>query len=169
MNDKKFILEDNVLEHLKYLQDIIKRMADNSFKIKGWCITLTSALLGLLVASENVSNKEMIIVVVPVIGFWLMDTYYLNLERIFRDRYESDVEKIKNKKLDEVNLFSYSKRILKGNKTKIVYESIEKYLKFIGKNIVKVLNFISVFFSSSMLLTYIPIILIIFFIINIIK
>jgi len=36
-------------KHLVLLQDVIKRLAGNSFLIKGWSVTLVTALLGLAV------------------------------------------------------------------------------------------------------------------------
>ncbi|EJR5061319.1 hypothetical protein NXS93_001743, partial [Campylobacter jejuni] len=32
--------EKIIIEELKMIQDIIKRMADNSFKLKNWCLTV---------------------------------------------------------------------------------------------------------------------------------
>ena len=35
------------LKHLDYILSTINRMADNSFKVKGWMVTLISALMAL--------------------------------------------------------------------------------------------------------------------------
>ena len=75
---------ENRIRHLEFIQAVINRMANNSFLIKGWCITLVSALLG-LVAKDN--NKNFIIVVFfPAFMFWLLDAYYLRQERLFRKK-----------------------------------------------------------------------------------
>ena len=60
-------------------------MNQNSFQIKGWMITLVSALLALYASSEK--PVYIIIVVVPTFIFWLLDAYYLQQERRFRGVY----------------------------------------------------------------------------------
>lgn len=47
MNEKK-------LKHLEFLQNVITRMNSNSFMIKGWAITLVSALFVLAAKDANV-------------------------------------------------------------------------------------------------------------------
>ena len=77
---------ENRIRHLEFIQAVINRMASNSFLIKGWCITLVSALLG-LAGKDN--NKNFIIVVFfPAFMFWLLDAYYLRQERLFRKKYD---------------------------------------------------------------------------------
>ena len=77
---------ENRIRHLEFIQAVINRMANNSFLIKGWCITLVSALLG-LAGKDN--NKNFIIVVFfPAFMFWLLDAYYLRQERLFRKKYD---------------------------------------------------------------------------------
>ena len=77
---------ENKIRHLEFIQAVIDRMASNSFLIKGWCITLVSALLGL--AAKDNDKKFMIIVFFPALMFWLLDAYYLRQERLFRRKYE---------------------------------------------------------------------------------
>lgn len=72
-------------KHLEFTQNIINRMAQNSFMIKGWTVTLVSALAAL---SANESDKIfMLIAYIPTIAFWLLDAYYLYQERLFRTLY----------------------------------------------------------------------------------
>lgn len=68
------------------IEDIITRMADNSFKIKGWTITLVSALLAL--GSLKYISYFILIAFIPVILFALLDAYYLSNERKFRSLYD---------------------------------------------------------------------------------
>jgi len=60
-------------------------MNQNSFQIKGWMITIVSALLALYANSENVIYIS--IAIVPVVIFWMLDAYYLQQERKFRGVY----------------------------------------------------------------------------------
>jgi len=41
------------LKHLEMIQGIINRMAGNFFLLKGWCITLISALFALAANNSN--------------------------------------------------------------------------------------------------------------------
>lgn len=75
-------------KHLEMIQEIITRMSDKSMAIKGWCITLIS---GLFIFSER--NKDfrfyfILIIAMPLISFYILDTYYLILERKYRILYE---------------------------------------------------------------------------------
>ena len=45
---------ENKIKHLEFIQSTITRMNQNSFQIKGWMITLVSALLALYASSERV-------------------------------------------------------------------------------------------------------------------
>lgn len=76
---------ENKIRHLEFIQAIISRMANNSFLIKGWCITLVSALLGL--AAKDNDKKFIIVVLFPALMFWLLDAYFLRQERLFRRKY----------------------------------------------------------------------------------
>lgn len=163
MSIRNEILNIDDTEHLKYLQDIIKRMADNSFKIKGWSITITGGLLALLIANDKASVKDLLVVYVPIIGFWLIDAYYLMLERIFRNRYENDVEKIKSKEYSNIKYFSFGKvykRKSIGDRCKNL--SLEKSWDTLS-------NYIDSLLSTSMILTYIPMCLSIILIMHILN
>lgn len=76
---------ENKTKHLEFIQATITRMNQNSFQIKGWMITLVSALLALYASSEK--TVYIIIAVVPTFVFWLLDAYYLQQERRFRGVY----------------------------------------------------------------------------------
>lgn len=78
-------MENNKIKHLEFIQSTITRMNQNSFQIKGWMITLVSALLALYVSSEKV--VYILIAIVPTIVFWFLDAYYLQQERRFRGVY----------------------------------------------------------------------------------
>lgn len=73
--DKEKIL----IEEVKVAQDIIKRMASNSFSVKTWTITLIVATL-LFKGSSN----HTFIAFIPLFAFWFLDSYYLQQERLFR-------------------------------------------------------------------------------------
>jgi len=71
-----------LLKEVELVQETIKRMANNSFLIKGWTITLVVATLLLK------GNKTQIYVsLLPLISFWFLDAYFLHQERLYRKLY----------------------------------------------------------------------------------
>ena len=76
---------ENKIKHLEFIQSTITRMNQNSFWIKGWMITIVSALLALYANSGNA--KYIFVAVVPTFIFWLLDAYYLQQELKFRGVY----------------------------------------------------------------------------------
>lgn len=81
---------NNVNEtHLSYIQDVIKRMGQNSFQSKGWCITLDSALIAFNLANRqaDAAHVSIVIAIAVTVLFALVDTYYLYLERGYRYLY----------------------------------------------------------------------------------
>ena len=76
----------NKLKHLEMIQMTISRMASNSFLLKGWSITLTVGSFVLISYTSNVI--PLTAVVVPIIFFWILDSYYLLQERRYRCLYD---------------------------------------------------------------------------------
>ena len=77
MNEKK-------LKHLEFIQGVINRLGNNSFLVKSWCVTIVAALAAL---SSGTKDQYIIIAYFPVFVFWLLDSYYLWQERLFRELY----------------------------------------------------------------------------------
>jgi hypothetical protein len=77
-------------KHLDYLQAIITRHNTNSFMLKGWAITLLSALLALsgAIKEPNIS----LVAIMPILIFWCLDTFYLSNERCFVDLFNAAVK-----------------------------------------------------------------------------
>lgn len=80
------------LKHLEMLQQIISRMANNSFLIKGWSLTLISAILTFSTATKDITQGNMyfvlLIALLPALAFWYLDAYFLRQERLFRKLYD---------------------------------------------------------------------------------
>lgn len=77
---------DRRLSHLQMLQAVITRMAGNSFLLKGWSVTLVSALFALAAAKANI--YFIYLAYFPVVSFWILDGYFLRQERLFRALYD---------------------------------------------------------------------------------
>ena len=92
-----------VQAHLTIMQDVIQRMAENSRSCKVWCITLISAVLVLVARTEK--PDHVLIALAPAVLFLVLDTYYLALERAFRDSYKAFVCKLHNDTLTSPDLY----------------------------------------------------------------
>lgn len=78
-------MNDEHIKHLEFIQGIITRMAQCSFWVKGWCVTLVSAFLALYAKMGN--EKMLVCTIIPIFTFWGLDAYFLKQERIFRELY----------------------------------------------------------------------------------
>lgn len=75
-----------MIEYLEMIQNIINRMAGNSFKLKGWAVTLVSGAFALAAKDANV--VFCLVAVIPILAFWGLDSYYLEQEKLYRELYE---------------------------------------------------------------------------------
>lgn len=125
------------------IQAIITRMANNSFALKGWAVTLVAGLFAL--SSKDANQFYYLVTYIPIVVFWFLDAYYLDQERWFRKLYEKVIQ------IDEANIdFSmvppYPKcddvTNPKERKKKIAAEKREAYFK--------------VFISTTILGFYLP-------------
>lgn len=94
MPEERSYREDSpaVQAHLKITQSVIQRMASNSSSCKAWCITLVSAIL--VIVADKGKPSYALIAGVPTLLFLVLDTYYLALERCFRQSYNKFIEKL---------------------------------------------------------------------------
>ena len=77
---------DRKVTHLQLLQAVITRMGGNSFLLKGWSVTLVSAMFALAAAKTNI--YFIYLSYFPVLMFWALDGYFLWQERLFRALYD---------------------------------------------------------------------------------
>lgn len=85
-------------KHLEFIQHIITRMANNSFLLKGWSLTISTAIVGLASKSEGIAGDYFMLF--PVVLFWYLDSYYLSQERAFRKLYK----KVSTEQVDNYSL-----------------------------------------------------------------
>ena len=90
-------------KYLDILQDVIKRMANNSSSCKSLCITLVSAIA--VVITNKVKSSYVWITLIPVVLFCFLDAYYLGLEQGFRATYNEFVGKMQNNVATTEDLF----------------------------------------------------------------
>jgi len=104
--NKEFLDESSpsVQAHLGILQGVIQRMALNSSQCKAWCITIVSAIL-VIIADKSKPDYAWI-ALLPTILFLSLDSYYLALEKGFRESYNQFVAKIYANRLSPSDLYS---------------------------------------------------------------
>ena len=74
------------MQHLQMIQDIISRMAGNSFLLKGWAVTLIAGIFAL--SSNDTDKLYFLVAYIPILVFWGLDSYYLCQERKYRKLYD---------------------------------------------------------------------------------
>lgn len=101
--------------YLTMIENVISRMTTNSFLIKGWTITMISAILTLAV-SKKLNYKVYVIAVVVNIAFCFIDCFYLRTERLYRNMYNG-VLTLKNN-LEQIAFFDLDAKKYKDKNTK---------------------------------------------------
>ncbi len=74
-------------EHLEMIQNVINRMGNNSFLLKGWAVLVIVAIFTFTGESNN-DIRCILFTNVPLVVFWGLDSYYLQLERKYRKLYD---------------------------------------------------------------------------------
>ena len=88
---------ENKRKHLEFIENAITRMNTNSFMIKGWTITLVSALFAL--AAKDANRLYVFIAYIPLPLFWILDGFFLSKERQYRGLYNK-VSVLEENKID---------------------------------------------------------------------
>ncbi|HRK26305.1 MAG TPA: hypothetical protein PK239_03345 [Chitinophagales bacterium] len=90
LNYHKEILQ----KELALIQDVIKRMASNSFQVKAWTIALFSAIIAFSIDKLTAQNNQVMgiftstLLLVPILCFWYLDAFFLSTERLYRNIYK---------------------------------------------------------------------------------
>ncbi len=92
---------EKVVKHLEMTQTVINRLGRNSFLLKSWSMTILVAAM-VLITRENLQNPYLVlserenlqnpyfalVFFLPIVGFWILDGYYLWQQRLFRYVYD---------------------------------------------------------------------------------
>lgn len=89
MNDNQSA--EKKMKHLELIANVIERMGNNSYQLKGWTVTLITILSA--IAVKEADKHIAFLFLVPLITFWLIDSKYLQLERKFRELYRQVANK----------------------------------------------------------------------------
>ena len=104
-----------VHKHLEIMQGVIGRMAENSRSCKVWCVTLVAAVLVLVARTGE--PQHALIAIVPASLLYLLDAYYLMLERRFRNSYNCFVGKVHTGRVCVKDLYAV---VAKGSRARIM-------------------------------------------------
>lgn len=143
----------NKIKHLEFIQDIINRHNSNSFQIKGWTITIISAIFAL---SGSIGKPFLSLISLGIIFvFWILDSMFLANERCFISLYNcvnnNNKLKIKTTKLKR----RIRERTSTTNKKYVVNDLSMNFKQFkeISEN-----NWNEVFFSKTIIWFYLSLI-----------
>jgi hypothetical protein len=81
-----------VIKTIDLYQSVIGRMANSSASAKNWCVTIVSAVI--LLAAEQSQKQLVLIALIPTMLFFILDIYYLTLERKFRESHDDFVDRL---------------------------------------------------------------------------
>ena len=84
-------------------------MAGNSFLLKGWSVTLISALFAL--AAKDSNQLFVYLAYFPCLTFWSLDGYFLWQERMYRKLYQEVALKSEDTIDFELNASKYSSKV----------------------------------------------------------
>jgi len=81
-------------KEIDLIQACITRMANNSFLLKGWAVSIVAVVLAL---AEKAANPALLsaILLIPLLSFWYLDAFFLRTEKMYRKMYEWVLEKRK--------------------------------------------------------------------------
>lgn len=86
-------------KEIDLIQNCINRMANNSFILKGWVVSILAVVLSLAINKFN-SLFLLCSVLIPLFCFWWLDAFFLRKENMYRKMYEWVLIERKNGNLD---------------------------------------------------------------------
>lgn len=82
-------LDQARIAHLEMIQNVVTRMAANSFALKALAVALTAGVLAFAGVAPDPTPLVVLAALVPVLMLWVLDARYLRLERLFRRLYDT--------------------------------------------------------------------------------
>ena len=108
-------INENDRHFISLLQENINRMAGNSANCKTWLVTLVSAITALQLAKTDL-RAVLWVGLGLIVLFYLLDSYYLTIEKKFRALESDFVGKAKAKTQEEMTegLYSFNIKSVKN-------------------------------------------------------
>lgn len=80
--------KDIMEKEIDLIQACVNRMAQNSFLVKGWMLSLVAIIIALLPEKIGVDIRVLCVVAfVVTICFWYLDAFFLRMETLYRWKY----------------------------------------------------------------------------------
>lgn len=133
------------IEHLKMIEEVIKRMADNSLSLKKLYIALYSGFTAIIFNTnkDKIDYNIIFIMLCITIIFFFLDVYYLILEKKYRELFKEVNEKNKDNYTMDISDIKLTKNKSNKERKKCEYLNRIKFWNFIGwHNILYYLVFI---------------------------
>ena len=78
------------IRYLEAIQRVIDRLSNTSFILKGWAVSLVAGLMAL--AANDTNHGYVLVAYIPTVVFWLLDAYFLMMERQYRKLFEENMD-----------------------------------------------------------------------------
>ncbi len=101
-------LEEKIA-HLGFIQDVINRMGNNSFLVKGWLVALIAAIFAL--AAEKLKVQLVYSAFFPLAFFWWLDAFFLHQEKLYRKLYEKVADNTEPSTQFSMNAYKYKSEV----------------------------------------------------------
>lgn len=108
--------QETLYKEIDLIQSCISRMAQNSFMVKGWVITLVAACCAVSSLNSNEWKMLFIFGALAIILFWYLDAFFLKTERLYRYKYEWVIKNRLSKDIHEFDLNPYNKQMWTNGK-----------------------------------------------------
>ena len=86
--------KETLHKEIDLIQGVINRMANNSFLLKGWTVTIIVAVLAL--TKDTIVTNDLtyfsLILLIPLCVFWYLDAFFLHKEKCYRELYNWVIE-----------------------------------------------------------------------------
>lgn len=99
---------ENKLKHLEMIQNVINRLANNSFSLKLKAFVFVAVVFGFTFKETHLNYIW--IVLFPTLAFWGLDGFYLKQEKLFRALYDD----VRQKDIHDID-FSMDASTVKSN------------------------------------------------------
>ena len=86
--------KETLHKEIDLIQGVINRMANNSFLLKGWTVTIIVGVLALTkdtIVTNDVTYFALILLI-PLCVFWYLDAFFLHKEKCYRELYKWVIE-----------------------------------------------------------------------------
>lgn len=142
---------ETVHKELEMIENVITRMANNSFMIKGWCITLFIALITFFNIKDLSSTLLIFILSLIIFLFGYLDAFYLLMERKYTSLYShTKKEHLSGNKenLFDLNAEEFNKELIISVILNLKY--VKKFYNKYSEKYNKILTAIGAFFAAQL-------------------